>query len=294
MALNAQVIAQKSAHITKHQAENPASTYGAPANMLHNTHSTRTYTSPRKGSYRCNSPRFMSESRQFEFWPKTTDNETMLAPRHSVTLVEDKHAARQAVDSNVGAPATQPMRRSSSTASAPASRDTSSNSATTRRASDTIIRRNVLRNASSNTPSNHDPINSGKPRCTPTRSAVDPQVIYQQSAKCAEQEQQLRAPRTSLPSSPSVLSTIITSFLGLLTILQTSMSLMLVPAKCVLAACLSSQPPWSVSSPGTRPPSYRKSRQRLAGNSSDQLSSLSTEDMWAWEALSLDYNNFSV
>ena len=78
------------------------------------------------------------------------------------------------------------------------------------------------------------------------------------------------------------------SLLGLLMSVQTYVSLVMVPAKLV-AACLSSQPPWSGEPSATengRRHSYREPIQNQRRRSS-------TEDVWAMEALALNYD-FSV
>ena len=78
-----------------------------------------------------------------------------------------------------------------------------------------------------------------------------------------------------------------TSLLGLLVSVQTYVSIVMAPSKFV-AACLSSQPPWSgeQSVDGRRRP-YRK---HAKGPLESQRRRSSTEDMWAMEALALNYD----
>jgi len=76
------------------------------------------------------------------------------------------------------------------------------------------------------------------------------------------------------------------SLLGLLVSVQTYVSLVMAPAK-LMAACLSSQPPWS------REPEDRQrrfDRERAKGLLESQRRRSSTEDMWAMEALALNYD----
>jgi len=76
------------------------------------------------------------------------------------------------------------------------------------------------------------------------------------------------------------------SLLGLLVSMQTYVSLVMAPARLV-AACLSSQPPWS------REPEDRQrrfDRERANGLLESQRRRSSTEDMWAMEALALNYD----
>jgi len=82
------------------------------------------------------------------------------------------------------------------------------------------------------------------------------------------------------------------SLLGLLMSVQTYLRLVMAPAKLIFA-CLSSQPPWfgepSASENGRR----HSHREHAKGPIQSQRRRLSTEDMWAMEALALDYD-FSV
>ena len=82
------------------------------------------------------------------------------------------------------------------------------------------------------------------------------------------------------------------SLLGLLMSVQTYVSLVMAPAKLV-AVCLSSQPPWSGEPSATENGRRHSFCEHGKGQIKSQRRRPSTEDMWAMEALALNYD-FSV
>jgi len=118
-----------------------------------------------------------------------------------------------------------------------------------------------------------------KPRPWPTDSRQSTQ-----SNQLAEACVQVGIGRALRLGLFSVFSTF-ASLLGLLVSMQTYVSLVMAPARLV-AACLSSQPPWS----GEPKDGRRFYCERANGLLESQRRRSSTEDMWAMEALALNYD----
>jgi len=125
-----------------------------------------------------------------------------------------------------------------------------------------------------------DALANSRPRSTDSRQSTQ-----------SNQPAEARVPGgtgQSLRSGLVAVFSAFTSLLGLLVSVQTYVSLVMAPSKFV-AACLSSQPPWSGEQSvedGRRRP-YRKDAK---GSLESQRRRSSTEDMWAMEALALNYD----